>query len=87
MRPARARILLLMGLAMAGCGVQPQLVAGSEDTVSFSAGPLANVNGYAQRYCRRYGKRAVFLGDRPLGPSTTKRLYGYNCISPADPRR
>jgi len=87
MRSARARIALLAVLACAGCGIQPQLVAGSEDTVSFSAGPLANVSGYAQRYCRRYGKRAVFLGDRPLGPSTTKRLYGYNCIGPAEPRR
>ena len=80
-------MLILAVLAVGGCGIQPQLVAGSEDTVSFSAGPLANVNGYAQRYCRRYGKSAVFLGDRPLGPSTTQRLYAFNCISPADPRR
>ena len=74
-----------MVLAIGGCGIQPQIVAGSKDTVSISAGPLADVSGFAERYCRRYGKRAVPLGGRPLGPSTTKRLYGYNCVSPADP--
>ena len=87
MPSTHARILFLAALLVAGCGVQPKLVAGSEDSVSFSAGPLANVNGYAKRYCRRYGKNAVYIGDRPLGPSTTERLYGFNCIGPADPRR
>lgn len=78
-------LLLLVAFAISACAVRPQIVGGSEDAVSISAGPLANVDGFAARYCRGYGKRAEFLGNKPLGPSTTKRLYAYNCVSPADP--
>ena len=82
---AHLKILFLVVSALAACGGGPQVIGGSENTVSIKAGRLANVSGFAERYCRGYGKRAVALGDRSLGPSTTKRLYAYNCVSPADP--
>ena len=81
----RTAFLLLAVLALGACSGGPQVIAGSENTVSIKAGPLANVGGFAERYCQGYGKRAVALGDKPLGPSTTKRLYVYDCASPADP--
>jgi hypothetical protein len=63
----------------------PEVIGGGRDSVSIAAGPLTDVDGIAKRYCQRYGKRAAFLGDGPVGPSTVKRLYGYDCVSPADP--
>lgn len=78
-------LLLLVVFAASACAFRTQIVGGSEDAVSISAEPWANADGSAARYCREYGKRAVFLGDKPLGPSTTKRLYAYNCVGPADP--
>ena len=85
MRSIRFKILLLVVFALGACGGGPEVIGGGENTVSIRAGPLANVSGFAERYCQDYGKRAVALGDKPLGPSTTKRLYAYNCVNPADP--
>lgn len=78
-------LLLLVVFAVSACAVRTQIVGGSEDAVSVSAEPWTNVDRFAERYCQGYGKRAEFLGDKPLGPSTTKRLYAYNCVSPAEP--
>ena len=85
MQVIRSTILLFAVFTLGACGGGPQVIGGSEDTVSIKAGPLARVSGFAERYCQAYGKRAVALGDKALGPSTTKRLYVYNCTSPANP--
>jgi hypothetical protein len=85
MRLIRFHIPLLVVFALNACVGGPEVIGGGESTVSIAAGPLANVSGIARRYCQGYGKRAVALGDKPLGPSTTRRLYAYNCVSPADP--
>jgi hypothetical protein len=85
MRLARFKILLLVISALSGCGGGPEVIGGGETTVSITAGPLTNVSAMAGRYCQGYGKRAVALGDKPLGPSSIKRLYAYNCVNPADP--
>ena len=66
-------LLLLVVLAASACAARTKIIGGSEDAVSISAEPWSNVDGFAARYCRRYGKRAEYLGDKPLGPSTTKR--------------
>ena len=85
MRLARLIILPLVISALGACGGGPQVIGGSANTVSIEAGPLANVSGFAEKYCQGYGKRAMALGDKPLGPSTIKRLYYYDCVGPADP--
>jgi hypothetical protein len=85
MRLVRLKVLFLVVSALGACGGGPQVIGGGASTVSIQAGSLANVSGYAERYCQSYGKRAVALGDIPLGPSTTKRLYAYDCVSPAKP--
>jgi hypothetical protein len=85
MRLARFKILLLIVSALGACGGGPEVIGGGETTVSITAGPLTNAGAMAERYCQGYGKRAVALGDKPLGPSSIKRLYAYNCVNPADP--
>ena len=85
MRLARLSILLLVVSALGACAPGPQVIAGSEHSVSIKAGSFANVSGFAERYCQGYGKRAMALGDKPLGPKSTKRLYVYDCVNPADP--
>ncbi len=87
MRLARLKMSILVVCTLAACGGGPEVIGGSEDTVSIKAGPLANVRGFAERYCQGYDKRAVAMGNRPLGPSTTKRLYAYNCVSPSPSAR
>lgn len=78
--------MILVGLAVAlwGCS-GARIIAGDQDTLSITASPFAGPDAVAERYCRGYGKRAVALGSRPLGPSTTTRLYAYNCVEPANP--
>ena len=85
MRSNRFKLLLPVVFALGACGGGPEVIGGDESTVSITAGPLANVSGMAERYCRGYGKRAVAMGNKPLGPSSVKRLYAYNCVNPADP--
>lgn len=83
MRLLRLSVPLWIVLALNACS--PEVIGGGPDAVSIAAGPLTDVQGIAQKYCARYGKRAELLGDGPVGPSTVKRLYGYDCVSPADP--
>ncbi len=85
MRLVRLMVLFLVFATLGACGGGPHVIAGGENAVSIKAGPLANVSGFAEKYCQGYGKRAVALGDMSLGPSTTKRLYAYDCVNPADP--
>ncbi len=84
MRLLRLAIPLWVAMALHACS-GPEVMGGGSDAVSIAAGPLTDADAMAQAYCQRYGKRAVFLGDGPVGPSTVKRLYGYDCVSPADP--
>ena len=76
-------LLSLLG-ALAACG-GPKVLAGDSETVSITAGPLDDVGSVAASYCQRFDKQAEALGDRPLGPDTTQRLYDYNCIAPTEP--
>jgi hypothetical protein len=81
-----ARFIFLVSMvgALAACS-GPQILAGDNYTVSITAGPLDDVSGLAARYCQKYSKRAVPIGNKPLGPSTTRRLYVYDCASPIEP--
>ena len=84
MRAIYWSVLLALAWALAACG-GPKVLAGDGETVSITAGPLDDVDAIATAYCRRFGKHAVAIGDGPLGPDTTERLYDYNCVAPAAP--
>lgn len=85
MKPGRTMIVFSLAGALAGvlaaCG-GPKILAGDSDTVSITGAPWDDVAAAAAEYCRGYGKTAEPLGDRPLGPETTERLYDYNCVTP-----
>ncbi len=85
MRFVRFKILLLVVFALSACVGGPEVIGGDDSTVSITAVPFSDAGGMAERYCRGYGKRAVALGNKPLGPSSVKRLYAYDCVNPADP--
>jgi hypothetical protein len=88
MRSIRFKLLLLVVCALgalSACVGGPEVIAGDDSTVSITAVPFSDAIGMAEMYCRGYGKRAVALGNKPLGPSSVKRLYAYNCVNPADP--
>ena len=85
MRTSRLALLLISLSPLSACGGGPEILAGGENTVSIVAGPLSNVDALAQNYCRRYRKRAVLIGAGPLGPSTVKRLYAYDCVDSNHP--
>ena len=38
--------------------------SGKCESLRIKAGPLANVGGFAERYCQGYGRRDVALGDK-----------------------
>lgn len=74
-------LFLVIFLAVGGCAVGPEIVAGGESAVSIKAGPLANAHRLADRHCGEFGKRAELIGSKQLGPSSTKRLYAFNCVT------
>lgn len=80
----RLIVLLSMVCALGACG-GPKILAGDSDTVSITAEPWDDVEVVATRYCQGFGKQAQALGNGPLGPDTTKRLYDYNCVAPVEP--
>ncbi len=65
--------------ALSGCG-GPQVVAGNERTVTIKAGPLGNIDRFAQSYCREYGKRAVSLGGGRASPNSFESFHSYDCL-------
>ena len=86
MRTSRLVLLLISLSPLSACGGGPKVIGGGENTVSIVAGPLTNVDALAQNYCKRYRKRAVSIGVGPLGPSTVKRLYAYDCVDSNHPQ-
>ncbi len=85
MRLILALVFLLIASSLAACASGPKIVGGGSETVSIEARPLDNVSRFADSYCQGYGKRAVAMGNMAVGPSTTKRIYAYNCVNPAAP--
>jgi hypothetical protein len=78
--PRMARGLLMALLfALSACG--PQVVAGNERTVTVKAGPIGNIDRFAENYCRGYGKRAVALGGGRASPNSVEGFYSYDCVA------
>ena len=65
--------------ALSGCS-GPQVVAGNDRTVTIKAGPIGNIDSFAQSYCQDYGKRAVAIGGGRASPGSVDSFYAYNCV-------
>ncbi len=71
-----AAILVLNGCAFSEPFTAPEIVAGSETTVTLRTGHLRDADAYAQRYCARYGRRAVLTSRGKLSDkAVTYHLY------------
>lgn len=87
--PARTCLFLAAIAVLNGCGfvepfTPPKVVAGNESTLTLSTGSLRDANTYAQRYCAKYGKRAV-LTSRGKMTERAVTIYLYDCL-PAQTR-
>ncbi len=84
-KPVSARCLILAVIsALNGCAFlepfeAPEIVAGSETTVTLRTGSLRDANSYAQRYCARYGKHAI-LTSRGKMSERAVTFHLYECM-------
>jgi hypothetical protein len=58
----------------------PQVVAGDDRTVTIKAGPIGNIDSFAQSYCQDFGKRAVALGGGRASANSVESFYSYDCV-------
>ena len=70
--------LMLLGACAPGLG-QPRVLAGGDTTVSIEGGQWSDAEGLANRYCGRYGKRAVAKGHRRSSGRTLTNVFIYDC--------
>jgi len=70
--------LFLLGACAPGLG-QPRVLAGGDTTVSIEGGQWSNADGLANRYCGRFGKRAVPKGHRRSSGTTLTNVFIYDC--------
>ncbi len=74
-----AVISVLNGCAFSEPFAAPEIVAGSETTVTLRTGNLRDADAYAQRYCAKYGRRAVLITRGKLSQrAITYHLY--DCV-------
>jgi hypothetical protein len=81
------RLTVLFSLCCALTACAPEILGGDQNTISIIAGPLGGASAVAARHCQKYGKRAVAVGSRQVGPSTPNRIYIYDCINLPEPHR
>ncbi len=84
-KPVPARCLFLAAISVLnGCAFSepftaPEIVAGSEMTVTLRTGSLRDADAYAQRYCAEYGRRAV-LTTRGEMSQKAITYHLYDCV-------
>jgi len=84
-KPVSARCLILAAISvLSGCAFSepftaPEIVAGSEMTVTVRAGSLRDADASAQRYCAEYGRRAV-LTTRGAMSQRAVTYHLYDCV-------
>ena len=80
-RPVFAALIIA---ASAGCApkpfTEPEIVAGSERTVSVASGRLRSTEAVAERFCAGFGRRAVYQGRAPLSGDDITDIYYYECV-------
>ncbi len=84
-KPVSARCLILAAISVLnGCAFSepftaPEIVAGSEMSVTLRTGSLRNADAYAQRYCAEYGRRAVLTARGEMGQKAIT-YHLYDCV-------
>ncbi len=81
--PARSLILSAL-LVLNGCLFKepftaPEIVAGSETTVTLRSGHLRSADVFAQRHCGKYWRRAVLMSRSELS-NRAIAYHVYNCV-------
>ena len=76
-------IMVLNGCVFAEPFEEPEVVAGSETTVTLRTGNLRNADVFAKRYCDKYWRRAVLMSR---GKLTEKAItyHVYDCVTAND---
>ena len=84
-KPVPARCLFLAAVSVLnGCVFSepftaPEIVVGSEMTVTLRTGSLRDADAYAQRYCAEYGRSAVLTARGEMSQKAiTNHLY--DCV-------
>ena len=89
-KPVSARCLILAAISVLnGCAFSepfaaPEIVAGSEMTVTLRTGSLRDADAYAERYCAKYGRRAVLITRGKMSQRAVT-FHLYDCV-PLDAR-
>ncbi len=79
-----AVISVLNGCAFSEPFAAPEIVAGSETTVTLRTGNLRDADAYAQRACAKYWRRAVLITRGKLSQRAIT-FHLYECV-PVDAR-
>ena len=58
----------------------PSVIAGSDRTVSIEAGQITDPRAFAEQYCARFGKRAIYIGATELSDTDLTNIYAYDCV-------
>lgn len=74
--PAVVAALWLAACAMVG---EPDVVAGSATTVTFSWAGGSPPDEAAAAYCAKHDRKAVYQGGIDVGPGGSN-LYAYDCV-------
>ena len=81
--PARwfllAVIFVLNGCAFSEPFTAPEIVAGSETTVTLRTGSLRDADAYARRYCARYGSHAILTSRGGMSDNAIT-FHLYDCV-------
>lgn len=74
-----AAILVLNGCAFSEPFTAPEIVWGSEMTVTLRTGSLRDADAYAQRYCAEYGRSAVLTARGEMSQKAIT-YHLYDCV-------
>ena len=74
----------LAAFLLAGCVAktfaEPELIGGTEDTVSIKGGSWRNAEPLARRYCARFGRAAVPTGSGAISRDRLTSIYTFDCV-------
>ena len=84
-KSARRAWLLAAGLAaIAACTpmplARPQLIAGSETTVTLTSGQWVDAQNAANRYCAQFDREAIRRGRSTLDASNLTSMWIFDCV-------
>ncbi len=82
---AAGLLVSVLLLAASGCAqpfASPEIIAGSEDSLTVASGRFNQPDSFAEEYCAQYGKVAIYEGGGPLNDTEVTDIYYYECEDP-----